>query len=270
MAGLRMVRHYAGNWLAVMANLVRLRWQHTMALAGNETARQALDEPGPDILRLLKTEFEDLPFSTSLKKQFDRLLVHLADGADAEHRICIVVIDEFIYNVQAELDSQLFLCVPESRKALYLAGRDAFGQEVLAVFPKAADDIHEAAVSLALNRWTASVTHSMRVLQHGLIRFGDHLGLPADDLKRENWKNIIDRIEKKIRDMEALPKSSPAKGEALRTFSAAAAQFRYFKDAWRNHVTHGEDTYSESDADAIYTHTRDFMQFLALAIGHST
>lgn len=259
-----MLRHYAGNWLAVTANLVRLRWLHTLALGDDPTAADELEKTGPTILDLLKTEFQELPFSSSLRKQFERTMETLSGGKSwgDDHRISIVLIDELIFNMQAELDSQLFLCVSSHRKAIYLAGREAFGADVLAAFPKAATDIKEAATCLALDRWTACVTHSMRVLQHALIRFGEYVGLPPEDLKKENWKNVIDQIERKIREMEALPKSSPLKSDVLRACSGAAAQFRYIKDAWRNHVTHGEDTYSESDADAVYAHTRDFMKFL--------
>jgi hypothetical protein len=42
-------------------------------------------------------------------------------------------------------------------------------------------------------------------------------------------------------------------------------QFRYFKDAWRNHVDHGREHYDEHQADTILTHTIDFMVFLVEA-----
>jgi len=90
---------------------------------------------------------------------------------------------------------------------------------------------------LALGEWTACVFHSMRVLEHGLRELASRVELSADAMAQENWKNVIDQIEAKIRAMEALPKSAE-KSASLKVYSQAALQFRYFKDAWRNYISH--------------------------------
>jgi hypothetical protein len=49
---------------------------------------------------------------------------------------------------------------------------------------------------------------------------------------------VIDRIEAKIREREKALKRGQEKDATLKFYSQAAVQFRYFKDAWRNHVAH--------------------------------
>lgn len=81
-------------------------------------------------------------------------------------------------------------------------------------------------------------------------------------LELENWKNIIDQIQKEIRKLEQLPKS-PVKSETLQFYSEAASNFSHFKNAWRNHVSHSRATYDERQALTVWSHVRSFMENLA-------
>ena len=78
-------------------------------------------------------------------------------------------------------------------------------------------------------------------------------------MAHENWKNVIDQIEAKIRAMEALHKSAE-KIARLKELSLLASQFRYFKDAWRNHVSHSHENYDERDANNVWHHVKTFME----------
>src|SRR5438309_4289456 len=53
------------------------------------------------------------------------------------------------------------------------------------------------------------------------------VGLPADAMERQNWQNVIDQIEKKIRELNGAP-NTPGKAEKLTTYS----EFLCF--AWRD------------------------------------
>ena len=138
-----------------------------------------------------------------------------------------------------------------------------FGDKVAVAFEEATIDIQAASRCLALDEGTACVFHSMRVLEHGLRWLADAVGLPKEQVAHENWKNVIDQIERRIRSVETAPKSSD-KLERLRVYSGAAVQFRYFKDAWRNHVSHARAHYDSRKAAAIWNHVKEFMQHLAL------
>jgi hypothetical protein len=45
----------------------------------------------------------------------------------------------------------------------------------------------------------------------------------------------------------------------------AAKDFFYFKDGWRNYVSHGGDPYDEHQARSVLDHVRSFMSHLASA-----
>ena len=53
------------------------------------------------------------------------------------------------------------------------------------------------------------------------------------------------------------------KDETLSFYSRVALQFRYFKDAWRNHVDHNREVYDADQAHSILIHARDFIKELA-------
>ncbi|MGB9188718.1 MAG: hypothetical protein WCB34_12170 [Methylovirgula sp.] len=170
-------------------------------------------------------------------------------------------------NVFTEFGEHQYLQIDATNKQYFKKDAKVFGDNVDKAFPDCADDIRAAARCLALGEGTASVFHSMRVLEYGLKALADEVGIKNFVL--ENWKNIIDQIESKIRDLEKQPKSSQ-KTEALRHFSAAAVQFRYFKDAWRNHTAHARSWYDEHVAKSIFEHVREFMQELAKRIEQSS
>ena len=79
----------------------------------------------------------------------------------------------------------------------------------------------------------------------------------------ESWQTIIERIEAKIREVgKALPRGSE-KLLRLGFLSEAAKEFVYFKDGWRNHVSHNRYSYDEHQARSIIEHVRSFMCVLS-------
>jgi hypothetical protein len=139
------------------------------------------------------------------------------------------------------------------------------GQTFETAFQDAIKDAHSGIQCFVLDQWTASVFHFMRVLEHGIRCICLIVEIPTENIQLENWKNILDQIEKKIRAMEQRPRSQE-KVENLRFLSEAAANFRYFKDAWRNHVSHSRAVYDSIDAKRVMDHVIDFMQQLAKRI----
>lgn len=159
-----------------------------------------------------------------------------------------------------ELASHTFLNVVPSRVRFYEPREVLFGLEVDARFPSTAYDIAEAGKCYALYRSTACVFHLMRVLEIGLRVFADRFGVPSD---RQNWHNIIEGIEKAVRGMSSDPARPADWKDQQEFFSGAATQFMFFKDAWRNYVTHGRDKCTEGEAEKILNSTQAFMQTLA-------
>ncbi len=155
----------------------------------------------------------------------------------------------------AEVASKGLLYVSTERKRYY-SDEAPFGREVNEAFPSAAFDVSEASKCLALDRDTASVFHSMRTLEIGLKTVARDLGV---SFEHRNWENIIGDVEKAIAEFTS-KKTKPAhwkKGE--KHYADLAKEFRYVKNAWRNHVMHVRDKYTPEEALTVFRHVREFM-----------
>jgi hypothetical protein len=75
-------------------------------------------------------------------------------------------------------------------------------------------------------------------------------------------QTIIDDIEDEIEDRQKKLKAKKP-SDFLTFLSEAAKEFRYFKDAWRNHSAHGRAAYDENDARKVLIHVRDFMEHIS-------
>jgi hypothetical protein len=53
------------------------------------------------------------------------------------------------------------------------------------------------------------------------------------------------------------------KGAKLEFLSRAATQIGYFKDGWRNYVSHNKRPYDVNEAKGVYEHVGAFMNVLA-------
>jgi len=131
---------------------------------------------------------------------------------------------------------------------------------VEAAFPEAVKDIDAANRCYALDEWTACVFHSMRVLEHGLRLTAKRFNV---DFAVDSWHKVIKGIEDAIAALRNKQGLTEEDRKEISYYSDAASQFRYFKDSWRNHVSHGREHYDERDAEKVLTHVREFMQHLA-------
>ena len=163
----------------------------------------------------------------------------------------------FRQSLDRELRTRSFLFVPDAKAAFYEQA-DLFGSQVGDHFPKAAQDIKEAGNCIALDRPTAAVFHLMCVLEVGIDSLSHALGLPY---KQAAWNTILNDIEKRV---NALGPQDGADWRGDKEFySQAIVEFRFFKDAWRNHVAHGRARYNEGEARNIFDHIRAFMGWLS-------
>lgn len=166
--------------------------------------------------------------------------------------------DELDHRMIDEMKSRKFFSI-EPGKEVFLSGTDLFGTGVSSAFPSAAFDIEEAGKCLAFERWTASVSHLMKILELGLSVLAKDLGITSG---HENWQNLIEQIQKRIRTINKETDGQDWK-EKEQFYSEAALQFQFVKNAWRNHVMHiRQVNYDEGRAISIYTHVKEFMMHL--------
>jgi hypothetical protein len=131
---------------------------------------------------------------------------------------------------------------------------------VLKTFPSARDDVLAAVDLWSLGHSTACVFHLMRVLEHGLRALARDVGRTFDI---QQWQNIIDEIKSEIEKLgKSLPRGTE-KNQRLQFLSEAAKEFTYFKDGWRNYVSHGRGVYNDHQARSVMEHVRAFMTTLS-------
>ncbi len=164
------------------------------------------------------------------------------------------------------IKQNVFLYIESDKTEYYQQGEfnkhALFGEEVANQFPSAAEDIKAAGNCYATGNNTACVFHAMRTAERGLGAIAEKLGVPFE---RENWQNVIEGIESKIRVIDNWPKGL-SKEEAQKFFSAAAMECRHFRNVWRNHVMHARETYDEHIALSVLEHVKAFMQKLAVQL----
>lgn len=146
-----------------------------------------------------------------------------------------------------------------SEKAKSLKSWKSDWSTVITMFPNSAQDIRAGVDLWCLGHGTASVFHMMRVLEYGLAGFANNVG---KSFHTQSWHGIIDEIESAI-TKEQQKKKSKEKELRLQFLSEAAKELRYFKDGWRNYVSHNKCVYDEDQAKSVINHTRDFMTTLA-------
>ena len=160
-----------------------------------------------------------------------------------------------------ELRLRIFFTLQPTRMDYYRKS-ELFGELVAEKFSGASLDVEEAGNCYALDRLTACIFHLMRVVERGLLALAKDLKIT---LTNENWGRILDAVEAKIAMIEKLPlKDYPTKMEDLQFYSEAAKEFRYFKNAWRNHVMHQNYMILEpEEVLKVIDHVRDFMQHIS-------
>jgi hypothetical protein len=160
--------------------------------------------------------------------------------------------------LKSELSEKLVMYIP-THNAWWFNNESSFGLGVKNAFPSATEDIVEAGNCYAVDRPTACVFHSMRILEHGLRTLAQDVGLTFDI---QQWHNIIEQIESKIKEERKLPKSIE-KDKRLQFLSEVAKEFMYFKDGWRNYVMHNRTDYDIFQAYSVFSHVQSFMQHLS-------
>jgi len=141
-----------------------------------------------------------------------------------------------------------------------------WGDATLGAFPEATRDMGAAMRCSALNEWTACVFHLMRVLELGLRTMATRFAVPFEV---DSWHKVIKGIEDGIGELRNKQGLTVKDRAEITYYSDAASQFRHFKDAWRNHVSHSREHYDGRDAAKVLAHVVEFMQHLAMPVSQN-
>jgi hypothetical protein len=192
--------------------------------------------------------------------EIDRLLSGI-DAPGVQVQEIVGWAEQIVRRIRDECSQRRFLIV-DPQKLKYYDQPALFGSQVQAAFLDASFDIRETGDCFATDHFTASVFHAMRTLELGLRAFAGHLRLDKVFVDTAQWHNVIEKIEAEIRRRQQLMKGDPQRAQ-LDFYSAAASQFFYLKEAWRNHVSHSRKNYGEPEAERVLMHANDFMKALA-------
>jgi hypothetical protein len=232
--------------------------------------RKFLDKPGLDITKVNSADLEmiqgSLEYATTLADRLELQAVHDRIEIFTGKLRYKLTLHEFVAEVRAlrevfetGLKYKYLYLYPAQKAQKILRFQDEWGLAISG-FPSIAEDVACAVDCYALDHNTAAVFHSMRVLEHGLREMAMAVNLVFDV---QQWQTIIEQIEAQVRDIgDHWPKSA-AKSNWMKFYSEAAKEFFYFKDGWRNYVSHGGAPYDEHQALGVLEHVRSFMNHLA-------
>lgn len=248
-----------------------------------DKTRQEIERRGKES-KLTPTELEDLRNTlryiesqcerVELKKAVERLgrlasqFMDFHSNLIPDNKLTLEGLEWELKEVQRAVISDLrdskFIYVPQSKHE-FCDSPALFGELVDKIFPQAHDDITETGNCYAVGSHTACVFHLMRVVEHGLRALAKNLKIKLPKKRHidlEEWGGLIDAIEKKIGEIQLRRRTHKREAD-LQFYHGAAAQFRRFKNAWRNHVMHTNASYDKHDANRVMEHVREFMQHLA-------
>lgn len=158
-----------------------------------------------------------------------------------------------------ELRQGSFFQMSRDRSAYWRTDR-LLSDAVKARFISVAHEIKAAATAYACALPEASVFHSMRAAEVGLLEVAQQLGVPVTG--EEMLKNVIDGIQAAARKIDDAPRYPDKKSDS-QFYSDVALEGGLMKDAWRNYVAHAKATYSEQDALDILNATCRFFEKFA-------
>ena len=246
-----MLRLHAGLFTSSSASLMKfwLGMRHGGTLDGRGIAELG------SALGQLKRECDKHSLRSSLNQ-----VKRIEYCIETRHAVPAEELGQLVLRIQEDLESELFLAVPSNRVHYYESSEPLFGLAVADAFPSTAYDIIEAGKCHALHRSTACVFHLMRVLEIGLAVFANKFGVPSN---HTNWHNIIEGVEKAVRNMGTDPARTADWKDQQEFYSQAASHFMILKDAWRNYTAHARGKYTEDEVETILPNVRAFMQKLA-------
>lgn len=164
-----------------------------------------------------------------------------------------------------------------------------FGDAVFDAFKDAQYDAEQVALCVVVGASTASVFHLMRVVEWGVRKLGDDLGVknikeilkpPAISVttgarkKRAplyrlkpiescTWETIQGYLRKKADKKVQALRPGAIKDKQQMFYASIFHDFNGFKDAWRNHVMHTKIMVQEDESLIILGHVKRFMAAIA-------
>ena len=156
------------------------------------------------------------------------------------------------------------LYVLDENKIKYFAPASVlYDQTVIDKFPLAIPDIEDGGKCLSFLQGTASVFHSMRIMEIGLKSLAKLLGIPY----APSWESYLKQINTRIGEQHQNKTPEWKANEPL--FRDLSGDLQTIKIAWRNPTMHIVRRYEPDEAEEIYRAVKGFMTRLAPCVSGS-
>jgi len=162
--------------------------------------------------------------------------------------------------IEDELNTRFFFYLTSDEATLY-SSENPFEDILASRFPSATKELNEAAQCIALGKGTAAVFHCMRAVESGIHAMAGEVGKTFDI---QQWNDILNQIEEVLKGWRKngiTGLSKEDKDAKLEYLSRAALEIGYFKDGWRNYVSHNKRPYDTTEAKSVYDHVSRFISF---------
>jgi len=256
-----MLADYARMFISAVERLQSVRYGLTLAYAkkGSEGLKKELSAQ-------LKIHLKYVSLGCALveldatKYLADKLLGEVKTGMNADE--LAAKIDSVQSMLRNELKQTQFLYVPRELVPYY-DNKSLCRDLVAKKFERAVPDIIEAGNCYSLERPTACVFHLMRVIPYGMAVLAKKLKVKySAPIETLEWGIIIPPIDKAVRELQQQPRSKK-RAENQKYYSEIVSHLYFCKDAWRNHVSHGRDSYDMPKAKSVMDHVCLVMSLLA-------
>jgi nucleoside diphosphate kinase len=140
--------------------------------------------------------------------------------------------------------------------------RDKEWAGVFAAFPAVRQDVQCALRCFGFDQYTAAVFHMMRVAEVGLRAVAKErkFKLPKDKpIDAAQWGELTTRLNTAIEKISNWKAKDDKKQPALSFYTAVRADTVFFKDRYRNLVSHSTAHFSVEDANSVIRRVREFM-----------
>jgi len=183
--------------------------------------------------------------------QFRRITELFEENPDADIKHAVRNLQE---RIQDEMSGRMFLYVPFDDAEFYKNSDSFVSSQVFKKWPNLLEDISESAKCFSLSRYTASVFHLMRVMEFGVQKLGDNLGVGLTT--ETNWQSILDQVNRAIKALDQ-------KAGKTKRLASISANLYNVKLAWRNEVMHPKVTYTREEAKMVLDAVKAFIEELA-------
>jgi len=196
------------------------------------------------------TERFDIPIS---KMRAEELKSSILDGTMSSFEDLATELREFLRNVEYELRSHLFLYVSQEQATYYTQPTKGW-EKIIERWESTVRDIEEARKCFALNRYAASVFHSLQVIELGLLELGKFIHVVDP---QSGWTAITRELEKILK--KKYPERSDFEKKHSSFLEQVQATVEALKNAWRNKISHTQGRLTLLSADFTAEITEDIL-----------